>query len=633
MTENLANAEAHDAAEELPTGTKLLSGQFDVTSYLNHGGFGITYLATNSLNRQVVVKECFPSSLCRRSRMIVQARSRAHVKELQNVVRLFMNEALALAKLDHPNIVGVHQVFEDNGTAYMVLDYVKGTDLLSHISNPGRKLNAAQVKSLLEKLLDAVGFVHEAGLLHRDISPDNIILNEDGEPILIDFGAARQQATNTTKALSALRVVKDGYSPQEFYLQGSDQSPSSDLYSLAATFYHVITGEAPPDSQVRLTAHVAEDGDPYVPLAQKTDEFDAQFCAAIDKAMSILPRDRVQSAAEWKTLINEPSAPKQAKLLSKVPSRRLSRQTRHIVPPKRVRSVARAKKQINKPALLLGAAAVGVLVAGALVTPQEQMSTITVPTQSVAIVQAEPTTAPAVDPTPAVSAVAQAATNEPVAPNEVAVRVEAPTVVETPAAAGFRPADLATTWADGQIALSWVADMPFVLDENAILIEADATKLSVPIGARLSSVNGLAVDSRDAASAVIRDQLAQSDAMITQLDLGWIDVVGSSELITQVSSEIVYMTSFRNGLLFQTKQIDGEWVTSVVEAPASESSDLQVGDHIVALVPENTRVGGGSSLAQMTSAALLAKGDELQFAVRRGDTLWIADISLAAEAG
>ena len=129
-----------DSSEELPRGTQLLSGQYTIDSYLNHGGFGITYLATDSLARQVVIKECFPGTLCRRSRLAVQPRSRAHVKDLHSVVRLFVKEAQSLSKLDHPNIVGVHQVFEDHGTAYMALDYVKGSDLLSYIENVSRPL-------------------------------------------------------------------------------------------------------------------------------------------------------------------------------------------------------------------------------------------------------------------------------------------------------------------------------------------------------------------------------------------------------------------------------------------------------------------------------------------------------------
>ena len=290
--------------DELQPGTSLLQGQYTISRYLNAGGFGITYLATDSLRRQVVVKECFPSSFCRRSRLLVQPRSRAHAGELRSIVRLFTREAEALAKLRHPNIVSVHQVFEDNNTAYMAIDFIEGHDLLAITKKKVFLLRPDQIQSILRKTLDAIGCVHDAGLLHRDISPDNIIINSDIEPVLIDFGAAREQATKATQALSAMRVVKDGYSPQEFYLAGSKQGPESDLYSLAATFYYVITREIPPDSLKRIAAHVANQPDPYVPLGKRTQDYDAAFCAAIDKAMAILPQDRIQSARDWLAMID-----------------------------------------------------------------------------------------------------------------------------------------------------------------------------------------------------------------------------------------------------------------------------------------------------------------------------------------
>ena len=124
--------------DELKPGTKLMHGQYVIESFLNAGGFGITYLARDSLDRKVVIKECFPGAFCRRSRAVVQARSRAHQNELKSIVRLFVQEARSLAKLDHPNIVGVHQVFEDNDTAYMALDFVSGRDMLDIIETRTR---------------------------------------------------------------------------------------------------------------------------------------------------------------------------------------------------------------------------------------------------------------------------------------------------------------------------------------------------------------------------------------------------------------------------------------------------------------------------------------------------------------
>ena len=285
--------------DELKPGTKLMHGQYTIESFLNAGGFGITYLARDSLDRKVVIKECFPGAFCRRSRFIVQARSRAHQNELKSIVRLFVQEARSLSKLDHPNIVGVHQVFEDNDTAYMALDFVSGRDLLDTIEDPNHGLTPTQIKTILKEVLGAVGFIHDQGMLHRDISPDNILINKEFHPVLIDFGAAREEATKQSRVLSALRVVKDGYSPQEFYIAGSDQSPSSDLYALAASFHHLITGEVPPNSQARLAALATGETDPYTAITGKYPDYDDNFLAAMDKALAVLPKDRVQSAKAW----------------------------------------------------------------------------------------------------------------------------------------------------------------------------------------------------------------------------------------------------------------------------------------------------------------------------------------------
>ena len=286
-------------ADDLKPGTQLLGGHYTIVGFLNSGGFGITYLAKDSLDRTVVIKECFPNALCRRSTSLVRARSRKHQGDFRGFVESFMVEAKSLARLVHPNIVGVHQVFEDNDTAYMAIDFIDGRDLHDILDSTDQAFTPAEIVTMLKKMLSAVEFIHQVGILHRDISPDNVLIDKSGNPILIDFGAASEQVVRATRVLTGRRVIKEGYSPQEFYLSGAEQSPASDLYSLGATFYHVITGQAPAESQRRL-ARVAEgEPDPYQPLAGRFEGYPPGFLEAIDKAVRVMPRDRIQSAGDW----------------------------------------------------------------------------------------------------------------------------------------------------------------------------------------------------------------------------------------------------------------------------------------------------------------------------------------------
>ncbi|MDX5351142.1 MAG: serine/threonine protein kinase [Paracoccaceae bacterium] len=289
--------EPEEWGDELPPGTALFHGQYTIERHLRSGGFGITYLALDSLKRRVVIKECFPEGMCVRPSRAVRARSRNYGPGVATLIQKFIREAQSLARIKHPNVVRVHQVFEDNDTAYMVLDYIQGRELGDEIAeNP---LSPLEIRAALLQLLDAVAVIHDAGLLHRDISPDNIMLDAHRKPVLIDFGAARDHAPGGERPVSTVHVVKDGYSPQELYMQGAEQGPWSDLYALAATFHHLIAGEPPPNSQVRLAALATGAGDPYQPLAGRFDDYDPAFLEAIDKALSVLARERIQSARDW----------------------------------------------------------------------------------------------------------------------------------------------------------------------------------------------------------------------------------------------------------------------------------------------------------------------------------------------
>lgn len=285
--------------DELAPGTELCGGQYTIEKYLNCGGFGITYLARDSLGRKLVIKECFPNAICCRTEATVRLRSHNYETDFSQAVDLFKKEARALAALDHPNIVGVHQIFEANGTAYMALDFVEGLDLLDLSHKHPELRSPAAVSELATILLEALAYVHRSGILHRDISPDNILLDTSGTPVLIDFGAARQGATMASRILSRVYTVKDGYSPQEFYFAGSAQSAASDLYALAATFVHLIDGSPPPNSSLRLAAVAEDRADPYVPLSGRFAGYDPVLLASIDRCMSLFARDRLPTAEAW----------------------------------------------------------------------------------------------------------------------------------------------------------------------------------------------------------------------------------------------------------------------------------------------------------------------------------------------
>ena len=301
MSHNQAVGASHDEPriQGLQPGAKLLRGQYEILRFLSNGGFGITYLARDSLERDVVIKECYPGALCGRNGDLVEPNDPAYQDDLRAIIDLFIQEARNHARLVHPNIVDVHQVFEDNDTAYIAMDLIRGCDLLDYIDDPKTETGPDFIVQVTEKMLSAVSFIHQSGMLHRDISPDNILIDENGEPILIDFGAAREQAANKSAALLTLRVIKDGYSPHEFYVRGSEQGPSSDLYVLAATLYHAISGERPIDGQTRLNAFNNGQADPYTPLTGRFPGYPDGFLEAIDKAMEVHATDRLQSALDW----------------------------------------------------------------------------------------------------------------------------------------------------------------------------------------------------------------------------------------------------------------------------------------------------------------------------------------------
>jgi serine/threonine protein kinase len=301
--------------DDLPQGTTLMRGHFTLLHTIHSGGFGMAYLAVDPAGERVVVKECFPEAFCKRVGKNVMPLSIRDREDFAAIQKQFQNEARVLAMLDHSNVVGIRNVFEENGTSYMALDHIKGRDLADLLKDPSFNPTPTEMTKILCGALSALSYVHEQGFLHSDISPDNIIITPDMKPYLIDFGSARDIAPTSSLGMPVMRAVKDGYSPQEFYIAGGKTGSFSDIYSLAATFYHVITGQRPPSAQVRLKVLSRQQDDPYKGLGELAPEYPEAFIDALDQAISAFPRRRQTEAMDWHAAIEIKEAPVNAELI------------------------------------------------------------------------------------------------------------------------------------------------------------------------------------------------------------------------------------------------------------------------------------------------------------------------------
>ncbi len=297
---------AEENVTVLPEGTELLRGQYRIARSLGQGGFGLTYLASDSLNRVVVIKECFPEQICRRVGKEIVPAGPESAPFFASVLEQFQAEAHQLAGLDHPRIVGVHQTFAENGTAYTAMDFVEGVDLHELVDHAPGRLTPRLVDKVLRQVLDALSYLHDRGVLHRDVAPDNLILGANGDVTLIDFGAAYSSGDAEGGQSQRMLAVKDGYSPPEFYCAEGLQGAFSDVYSLGALCHLIFTGEAPPDAQTRLEMVDAGRMDPYVPLESTDFDIDIRLKLATDRALALEPKDRLRCADDWFAVMDGP---------------------------------------------------------------------------------------------------------------------------------------------------------------------------------------------------------------------------------------------------------------------------------------------------------------------------------------
>jgi hypothetical protein len=269
--------------------------EYRIERVLGFGGFGITYLATDTnLHKLVAIKEYLPAALAMRTaNSAVVPTAGEYADDFRWGLDRFVDEARALARFRHANLVPVHRFFEANGTAYVVMDYERGERLSDLLRRLPAGMPQAQTLHLLKGLLDGLETVHRGGYLHRDIKPSNVIVRSDGTPVLLDFGAARQALGRRSQSVTA--IVTPGYAPLEQYASGGNQGPWTDLYAVGALAHQLVTGKTPPEATSRVR------NDPYRPLVLQTvSGYDGAVLQAIDWALRIDEHERPQSVREFR---------------------------------------------------------------------------------------------------------------------------------------------------------------------------------------------------------------------------------------------------------------------------------------------------------------------------------------------
>ena len=292
-----ASQRAHPPSA-LPRGTRL--GEFELRHVLGVGGFGIVYLAfDHALEREVAVKEYLPATLVGRTEtMHVTLRSQSDADTFALGLKSFVNEARLLAHFDHPSLLKVLRFWEANGTAYMAMPVMRGHTVKEVRLDMTQPPDEAWMRALLDPLLGAIERLHAEGVFHRDIAPDNIQIEPDGRPVLLDFGAARRVISDKTQSLTA--ILKPAYAPIEQYAEAGSvkQGPWTDLYALGATMHYVLLGRPP----LPATARAVHDDLP--PLsAQDVPGCSAEFLNIIDWMLALRPIDRPQSVAALRDVL------------------------------------------------------------------------------------------------------------------------------------------------------------------------------------------------------------------------------------------------------------------------------------------------------------------------------------------
>lgn len=286
-----------DNQHQLKNGT-VLNGKYRIEKVLGEGGFGITYRAVDTtLDLEVAVKEYYPAGCV--TREISSGNTvTAFTGEKQEIYSAgrekFINEARTLGKLTgQKGIVSVRDYFQENNTAYIVMEFLDGITLKEYLKQAGGRISPEEALALMEPVVKSLAEVHKHGLIHRDISPDNIMIMTGNRVKLMDFGAARDVSLNGEKSLSVM--LKPGYAPEEQYRTRGEQGPWSDIYALCATVYRCITGQIPVEAMERVRRDELQAPSALGISMDKTKE------DVLMKGLAVFAEDRIRSAQELYT--------------------------------------------------------------------------------------------------------------------------------------------------------------------------------------------------------------------------------------------------------------------------------------------------------------------------------------------
>lgn len=296
----------------LPLGTKLGHGRLTIGKVLGHGGFGVTYLAyDHKLQRRIALKEFMPEYLAVRNGAMIQPKPNQE-NAYNRSMNSFLKEARALYELRaHPNIVHVFSTFKENNTAYYTMELLEGESLLDYLKKK-KRISGEQAFRMLFPIMDAIRFVHKKNILHRDISPGNIMLCRDPQvptrmrPKLIDFGAAHVAIEGYSMSYPSVKT--NGFSPLEQNWAGDAQGPWMDVYSFCATVYSAVVGHVPPGSEDREKAKIAHTPDPMIPPSQAGGNISARLEEVLMRGLKHGYKERIQSMGQLMSAVKNAMA-------------------------------------------------------------------------------------------------------------------------------------------------------------------------------------------------------------------------------------------------------------------------------------------------------------------------------------